>query len=140
MFLKKPKKQLSLKALDAKLWSLTSIFVRRRDAGKNEWFRCVTCERPVYIKDGHAGHFINRDKKIVKFDLRNVSGQCVHCNSFKSGRQFEHGVAIDKKWGHGTAADLLQRSKMVYHRRTRVDFLVQIQEMEARIKKQKEGL
>jgi hypothetical protein len=57
-----------------------------------------------------AGHFISRNKRATKYNEQNVNAQCPRCNRFLSGRQYEHGLAIDRKWGAGTAEKLLALS------------------------------
>jgi hypothetical protein len=83
-----------------------SKYIRLRDADKNGVCRCITCRTPHYWKDMHAGHFVLRDRKPTRWDERNVHAQCPHCNSFRSGEQDEHGRAIDRLYGAGTAAYL----------------------------------
>jgi hypothetical protein len=53
-------------------------YIRYRDEGK-----CITCpsvfdpsERTLI----HAGHYISRQRKAVRFDEKNVYGQCRNCN------------------------------------------------------------
>ena len=84
---------------------------------------CCTCGKPVTIHDGiewnpnaHAGHFITRDCKSTRFDEKNAHLQCSHCNTFKSGKQFEHSLFIDKKYGSGTAEKILIKSKQLCKR------------------------
>lgn len=53
-----------------------------------------------------AGHFISREKPATKYHEKNVNAQCKECNRFKAGNQYSHGIAIDKKFGNGTAEHL----------------------------------
>lgn len=84
-----------------------SEYIRRRDADGNGVCRCITCGHYYFWKEMDAGHFINRDKKAVRFDERNVNAQCPACNRFHAGEQHKHAKAIDRKHGTGTA-DLLE--------------------------------
>lgn len=83
-----------------------SLFIRKRDENKP----CVTCGKFTSYKD--AGHFISREKESTRYDERNAHGQCLSCNRFKSGLQFEHGKAIDNMYGKGASDSLWIKSKM----------------------------
>jgi Zn ribbon nucleic-acid-binding protein len=114
-----PKKHRAKKnSLDSKLWLLISQIVRIRDCiecGTGALFGlvpCITCGYTRTWQEMDAGHFISRNKKATKFNLLNIHAQCKKCNRFESGRQFEHGQAIDRIHGAGTAAQLLILSKM----------------------------
>lgn len=90
----------------AVLDAIFSKYIRLRDSDCNGIIRCITCKKPFFWKEGDAGHFIQRDRKATRFDEKNVNGQCPHCNRFRSGEQFAHGMAINAKWGKGTAQQL----------------------------------
>lgn len=61
-----------------------------------------------------AGHFITRDNMATRWEEENVNAQCQKCNRFQSGKQYEHGLAIDKKFKKpGTASMLLVKSRSV---------------------------
>jgi hypothetical protein len=51
----------------------------------------------------HCGHFALRDKMQTRYHEKNCNTQCPGCNTFKAGKQYEHGRAIDQKYGEGTA-------------------------------------
>ena len=85
-----------------------SEYIRRRDAGATGYVRCVTCTTVKYWKEMDCGHFVNRNHLSVRFDERNCHAQCPECNRFHGGEQHLHGIAIDQKYGTGTAL-LLQR-------------------------------
>lgn len=80
-----------------------SKFIRLRDADRNGICRCITCGTPHHWKDIDCGHFVSREKSVTRYDERNCHAQCKVCNRFKSGNQFEHGKAIDRIHGLGTA-------------------------------------
>jgi hypothetical protein len=58
-----------------------------------------------------AGHFVSRNHLATRWNEQNVNAQCRKCNRFSSGNQYEHGLAIDRKYGKGTAEKLLIMSK-----------------------------
>jgi len=88
------------------LWRWFSLFIRLRDSTHNGYGNCITCNKTIYYKDGHAGHYLSRRFKNIKYDERNVSLQCVRCNSFENGRQDVYKDNIDAKFGKGTAQEL----------------------------------
>ena len=98
-----------LKKAKAKADRYFSAYIRKRDENKP----CITCGK--YSKKD-AGHFISRRFEATRFDEKNVHGQCIKCNRFEYGNQYEHGKAIDRLYGDGTADFLLQRSKMLCKR------------------------
>jgi hypothetical protein len=98
-----------------KLDKAFSDFVRLRDSvgiSDSLWIRCITCNKFVPLKESDAGHFMSRNHLATRYNVMNVNAQCRKCNRFQSGRQFEHGQAIDKKYGPGTAEKLVMFSKM----------------------------
>lgn len=86
-----------------------SKYIRLRDKDKP----CITCGK---YGDKDCGHFISRRFEATRFDEKNVHGQCIKCNRFEYGNQYEHGKAIDRLYGEGSADFLLQRSKMLCKR------------------------
>lgn len=93
----------SLKNSMARLDKVFSDYIRLRDMDEFGLCQCITCGRRFGWHDMDAGHFIQRDRKRTRWDERNVNAQCKHCNRFRSGMQYQHGINIDKKHGKGTA-------------------------------------
>lgn len=114
----KSKKQRSYKSLVKTLDRLFSEFIRRRDSDGAGICRCITCTRTAHWKAMDAGHFIQRDRLATRWMETNVHAQCPYCNRYRSGEQFEHGQAIDRTHGKGTAEQLRQMGAM---RGTKVD-------------------
>src|SRR5688572_10607445 len=108
----KPKKT-DRQKLITKLDTMFSLFIRLRDSDKNGIVKCITCGDFKHYTEVDAGHFITRENMGTRWEECNCNGQCPHCNRFKSGKQFEHGLAIDRKHGPGTASKLLVKSKGV---------------------------
>jgi len=117
------------------LWTWFSRFIRLRDADRNGMCKCITCKKIFFWKEGDAGHFISRNHKATKYDIQNVNAQCIHCNRFQSGNQFEHGLAIDDKFGSGTAQKLLIKSKMACKRKES-DYFYLIEEYKNKAKQE----
>jgi|KBSMisStaDraftv2_1062788.scaffolds.fasta_scaffold162082_1 hypothetical protein len=48
----------------------------------------------------------------TRFDYRNVAGGCKKENRFEGRKPYEFGLAIDGRFGKGTAAKLFKLSKL----------------------------
>jgi hypothetical protein len=93
-----------------------SLAIRYRDAEKRPdgwWVQCITCSKWIPLKQCHAGHFMSRRYYATRWDDENVNGQCAGCNTFRYGEQYKYGVAIDLKYGAGTAARLARQSQEI---------------------------
>lgn len=109
---KSKSKRSTVVTLEESLWRVVSVYVRLRDTDQYGYGYCCTCGKRLRWNVGaHAGHFMSRTYKATKYDLRNVNLQCVRCNKFMGGMQYEHSLFIDKKHGAGTAAELHRLSK-----------------------------
>ena len=100
------------KILVGKLDKIFSLHIRKRDSvdGQNT---CFTCGKIDKIENMDAGHFMLRDRMATRFDEKNVQPQCCSCNRFKNGRQAEFGIALDEKYGAGTARELIDKSYVI---------------------------
>jgi len=103
------RKSKSIKLSKAKADKYFAEYIRKRDENKP----CITCGR--YGKKD-CGHFISRRFEAVRLDETNAHGQCLKCNRYEYGNQFQHGQQIDKIYGEGTAGELLIKSKMLCKR------------------------
>lgn len=90
-----------------------SKYIRLRDADEFGICTCITCGTRKKWDSGFmdCGHFQTRQHLAVKYNEKNCNAQCRRCNSHEGGRQYEHGIAIDKKYGKGTAEMLILLSK-----------------------------
>jgi len=104
-------KHKSTKYYKARADRLFSLWVRQRDAVDGVC-RCVTCGTPHPWRSIHAGHFISRGKEATRYNERNCKPQCVSCNTFNQGRQFEYSLYLDKKYGKDTALVIKHLSGM----------------------------
>lgn len=82
-----------------------SQYVRLRDS-VNGYGNCITCQRSYHWKQAQAGHFVSRSCNYLRFNDENVNFQCVGCNMFKGGDQYEYAKQLDLKYGSGTAEKL----------------------------------
>jgi hypothetical protein len=104
---KQPKGKYLVKKLD----TLFSRYIRMRDT-QNGYGHCITCRCIITYYNCDCGHFISRNKITTRWDERNANAQCKQCNRFLSGKQYEHGQAINRKFGDGVADLLLHSSKL----------------------------
>lgn len=110
---KKPAKTDRQKLIN-KLDESFSLFIRLRDSDHQGVCKCITCGDFKHYTQMDAGHFVTRDNMATRWEEQNVNAQCPHCNRFKAGKQFEHGLAIDKKYKQpGLASSLMVKSKSV---------------------------
>ena len=72
-------------------------YIRLRDKDKG----CISCGKQLTSKFD-AGHFYNANNHwAVRFDERNVHGQCVNCNQHKHGNLLEYRVRLMFRLGDG---------------------------------------
>ena len=84
-----------------------SLFIRLRDATDEGMIQCFTCSKVAHYKDGmQCGHFQSRRFLPTRFDEENCQNQCVKCNMYSQGEQYKFGLALDGKYGEGTAEEL----------------------------------
>lgn len=107
----KKKKLKSLRSLHKKAWNFMSSYIRLRDKGI-----CITCSKKGAINEMHAGHFVH--VRSMDFLEENISCQCPFCNTYRHGELGEYALALDKKYGLGTAERLLSM-KHTIHKFTR---------------------
>ena len=76
------------------LQQLVNKFVRLRDGSF-----CISCDKAIQGKID-AGHLFScGNYPSVRFDLRNISSQCITCNQFNGGNVHEYRKNLIKKIG-----------------------------------------
>lgn len=90
-----------------------SIFIRQRDSFNGIHGKCCTCGKIDEIKKMHCGHFMSRRHLATRWEEQNCSLQCVGCNLFNQGKQYEFSLFLDKKFGDGTADKMRIKSQNV---------------------------
>lgn len=103
-------KSKSIGKLVADLDKVFSLFIRARDMNEEGVSSCVTCGKLMTLKTSQCGHFISRRHYATRWEEKNCAAQCVGCNMFAQGKQYEFGLAIDSRFGVGTAQKLLIQS------------------------------
>ena len=90
-----------------RLWKWFSRYIRARDTDDFGVCHCITCRKPGHPSEFDCGHFVKRDRYNLKYHEKNCHAQCPACNRFGDGEQGMYAVAIDRKYGTGTAESLL---------------------------------
>jgi hypothetical protein len=114
----KPAKLKTIPKLKAEADMWFSRYIRFRDGRythERGWeTECITCSRWLPYVQMQAGHFVTRGVNDLRFDEENVNGQCLKCNVFGSGEQYKYSVALDIKYGEGTAVALMSRRNIMH--------------------------
>lgn len=74
----------------SKLQTVFNTFIRTRDLKRG----CVSCEITLEGKKFDAGHFWASTYEGIRFNEKNVHGQCVHCNQHKRSNAHEYRLRI----------------------------------------------
>lgn len=131
------KKDGGLKLLKAKLWEVFSKFIRMRDSNR-DYFTCISCGVPQKKSGGNlqAGHYFKSEMyPAIRYDEKNVNGQCRNCNIFKEGNRQGYEKGLIKKYGPEIIL-LLDIKKNNYCKMGRFEYEVLIKEYESKIPKQ----
>lgn len=83
-----------------------SHWIRQSRADEGGTVQCRTCGKLMHWTECHCGHFVRRGRHATRYEERNCGPQCPSCNTYRGGREWEHGQYIDKTYGEGTAAEL----------------------------------
>jgi len=105
----RPKLRLvSLKTLKKEAWTVFARYIRRRDGC------CVTClvegAAAPAENAGHYRHNSERNQSLggnaLWYDPRNIHGQCIRCNKWKSGNAEPYAIFLQRKYGHGILEEI----------------------------------
>jgi|TARA_R110001583_G_scaffold32525_4_gene110813 hypothetical protein len=114
-----------------------SLYIRLKDATDEGMVQCFTSGRVYHYKSIHAGHFMSRKSLSTRWDETNVQPQSAADNLFGQGEQYKFGLALDAKYGEGTAEELQFKSRQI-KKFTRVDYEDLISYYKALVKNLKE--
>ena len=87
-----------------------SEFIRRRDADKDGYIRCISCGKPVRWQDSDCGHYVNRKHNSTRYDEINCNAQCRSCNRFDEGNIYNYRKGLIKKYSD-QAVELVEIKK-----------------------------
>ena len=124
----------SISKLKKELDKWFSLFIRLRES-EEEFCKCFTCGKVDHYKRMQNGHFQSRRFMATRYsEDGNCEVQCVACNMFRGGEQYKFALALDSKYGEGTAEELeiLARTIVKF---TRVDYEDSIRYYKATVEK-----
>jgi hypothetical protein len=113
-----------------------SLYIRIRNS-ENGLAQCFTCGKVAHYKTGgmQCGHFQSRRFMATRYDERNQI-QCVKCNMFEQGMQWQFGMALDAKYGVGTAEEMQYKARQI-QKFSRIDYEEKIGYYKALVEKLK---
>lgn len=91
-------------------------YIRLRDTNADGVGICISCGEPKMFNQIDPGHFISRRHLSIRWNTKNVNGQCRYCNRFNEGEQANYEAGLEAKYGQGTA-DLL---RVIKHKTFRI--------------------
>lgn len=100
--------KLALKKLTRSWWiektqTAVNKWVRERDSG----LPCVSCGKPDGVGKRNAGHYRPAGvNSALRFDPRNIHGQCETCNTHKSGNLTAYRVELIRRIGIDAVVEL----------------------------------
>lgn len=103
-----------LPELIERLDELVSKWVRYSAVDKEGLVECWTCGRKYPPAAVDAGHYITRECKYLRFDLRNIKPQCRLDNRGKYGLAAEFGKRLELN-APGITEILLEESRIIHH-------------------------
>ncbi len=98
-------KNRSYKTLKNDLDTTFAKFIKKRDSDGIH-FRCISCNTPKPIDQFNAGHYFSRGALSIRWDEKNVNGQCISCNKWKSGNIQGYEKGLIRKYGKGIFQEL----------------------------------
>lgn len=103
-------KKYSVAQLKKKATAVFNKYIRERDLNHNDTFECVSCLQVKPKRLMNAGHFFSGTIGILKYDEKNVHGQCIQCNFYKHGNLSEYRKNIVKRIGLCGLQELEQKA------------------------------
>ena len=98
-----------------------SLYIRLRSATDEGLVQCFTSGRVYHYKNIHAGHFMSRKHLSTRWCVTNVQPQSAADNLFGQGEQYKFSIALDSKYGEGTAEELELKARTIM-KVSRIDY------------------
>ena len=103
-------RKVSRKGLIKRLDTVFSEYIRKKNADSKGYVTCITSGRKLHYSEVDAGHFISRKEMSTRWHEDNVHPQSRYDNRYRYGKQYEYGLALDRK-KKGLAKRLYKLSK-----------------------------
>ena len=129
----------TISKLKKELDAVFSLFIRLRDATDEGLVQCITCGVVKHYKSMHNSHFQSRKHLATRWNEKNCDVGCVKCNIFNFGEQYKFSIALDSKYGEGTAEELELLARTIM-KVSRIDYEEKIsyyKELVEKLKKEK---
>lgn len=111
---------LKLTKEEKRLDDLFQEYIRERDSRADGLFQCISCGRWLRRDGGnlHAGHYYSRKNMSVRWNEKNVNGQCRDCNGRLSGNAPEYAMGLVRKYGQQVLDELAWKKNQPWSRKT----------------------
>jgi hypothetical protein len=80
-----------------KLDTIFSEYIRKKNADKKGYVKCITSGKKYHFTEVDAGHFISRKEMSTRWEEDNVWPQSRYDNRYRYGKQYEYSLALEKK-------------------------------------------
>ena len=97
--------------LSKKLDAVFSKYIRWYYADYKGYVECYTCGIQKPVKEMQNGHFQSRRHYATRWKENNCRPQCVKCNMFEQGQQFEFGQKLISDIGEEKVNEIIQLSR-----------------------------
>ena len=98
-----------------------SLYIRLRHATDTGLAQCYTCNKIDHYKKLQCGHFLSRRHHATRWNETNCQVQCVKCNMYEQGMQWQFGLKLEANYGEGTVKELEYLASTIA-KFTRVDY------------------
>ena len=98
-----------------------SLYIRLRHATDTGLAQCYTCNKIDHYKKLQCGHFLSRRHHATRWNETNCQVQCVKCNMYEQGMQWQFGLKLEANYGDGTVKELEYLASTIA-KFTRVDY------------------
>ncbi len=127
----------SVSKLKKELDKWFSLYIRLRHATSEGISQCFTCGKIDHYKKLQCGHFQSRRHHATRWNEQNCQVQCVKCNMFEQGEQWQFGIKLNSQFGLGTSQDLEYLARTTV-KKTRIEYEEDITYYKAIVKNLKE--
>lgn len=100
----------SFAKLKKELDTIFSQYIRKLYANDVGMVECYTCGVTKPIKQMQNGHFRSRKHLNTRWDTRNCRPQCVKCNMYDQGRQYDFGIRLQQDLGVEIVEEIINLS------------------------------